>query len=59
VEHKLTWQHCEHVFKDVKYNPCEECGKETHAMDWELQNKLHRKWKEENPDAAYGGWWSI
>lgn len=56
----MVWEQCTHVYRDVKNNPCEECGKETHAIDWKLQNELHRKWKEENPDAVkYGGWWSI
>ena len=55
----MTFKHCEHVYRNVKSNPCELCGKETHAIDWEYQNLLHKEWKKANPDAKYQGWWSI
>jgi len=50
---------CEHVYKDMDEDMCTLCGKLTHRIDWELQNKLHREWREANPGAKYGGWWSI
>ena len=56
----IDFMYCQHVYKDVLEDPCPFCGGDTHKTDWKLQAKLHKKWKEENPDAAkYGGWWSI
>lgn len=51
--------YCEHVYRDVKENPCEYCGKETHALNWSKENELAKKWREDNPNAGFGGWWSI
>jgi hypothetical protein len=51
--------YCKHVYQEVEQNPCEFCGKESHKTDWKLQNELQKEWKESNPEAKYGGWWSI
>ena len=30
-----------------------------HDVDWDYQNKLHKQWLLDNPDAQYIGWMSI
>ena len=50
---------CEHVLTNVGKDICPHCGKTTHEVDWQLQAKLLKEWKEANPDAKYNGWWSI
>jgi rRNA maturation endonuclease Nob1 len=56
---KMDSAMCEHVYKEMSVDICPLCGKDTHRVDWKLQAELARKWKEENPGARYGGWWSI
>lgn len=51
--------YCEHVYKNFGTKMCPKCGKDTHEVDWALQNQLAREWKEANPNAKYEGWWSI
>lgn len=50
---------CEHIYYEQGADICPKCGRDTHRTDWALQNKLAKEWKEANPDAKYGGWWSI
>jgi len=50
---------CEHVYKNTVIGDCLKCGRPTHDMDWQLQNKMMKKWHEDNPDAEYAGWTSI
>lgn len=50
---------CKHIYEITGQNTCPDCGRPTHEIDWKEQTELARKWKEENPNAAYGGWWSI
>ena len=50
---------CEHVYKNMKEKICPLCGKDTHAYDWDYQNKINAEWKLANPDAKSDGWWSI
>lgn len=54
----MVWEQCEHVFKDVRVNPCPKCGGDSHTIDWEKQNQLHREWIESGK-ATPQGWWSI
>lgn len=54
----MTFEHCEHVYRNVKSNPCEMCGKETHEINWEFQHQLHREWIDSGK-ATVQGWWSI
>lgn len=51
--------YCKHVYQEVENNPCEFCGKNSHKMDWKFQHSLQKEWKKSNPEAKYGGWWSI
>ena len=55
----MSEQLCIHIYKEVGADPCPHCGKPSHRLDWQLQNKLKRKWLKENPNARYQGWWSI
>ena len=50
---------CEHVYRYVNAPICPYCGKDTHETDWQKQHELNKQWKLDNPDSAYGGWWSI
>ena len=53
-------EHCEHVYRDMRANPCPKCGNATREIDWEKENELHKQWLKENPDAwKTVGWWSI
>ena len=51
---------CEHVYKNVYANPCPQCGRETHEIDWNRS-----KQEREEHIAKYGlfhntgVWWSI
>lgn len=51
-------EHCEHVYRDMRTNPCPNCGKETHVTDWTEQHKLHKEWVASGKAVAQG-WWSI
>ena len=55
----MTLTFCRHVYENVGEYICPYCGKNTHEINWEEQNNFNKKWREENPDAKYGGWWSI
>jgi hypothetical protein len=50
---------CKHVYENMNEELCSLCGQPTHEVNWEDEAKLMREWKEANPKAAYGGWWSI
>jgi len=50
---------CRHVYEEMNTDICPDCGKFTHRTDWQLQNKLAKEWREANPNAGFGGWWSI
>jgi len=54
----MTKTYCKHVYQEVKENPCEFCGKETHSTNWEFQHQLHREWISSGK-ASLQGWWSI
>jgi hypothetical protein len=49
---------CEHIFSEVGVDICPTCDKDTHRVDWEEQNKLHREWIASGK-ARYLGWFSI
>jgi hypothetical protein len=36
--------YCEHVYKYIHANPCPECGKETHDINWALIAEMHKDW---------------
>jgi hypothetical protein len=38
---------------------CDSHDKGTHEIDWAYQNKLHKQWLLDNPNAQYIGWMSI
>jgi predicted Fe-S protein YdhL (DUF1289 family) len=50
---------CIHIYQNVDSDICPYCGRDTHEVDYNKQRELKEKWKLENPDAKYGGWWSI
>lgn len=51
---------CEHVYEYMNAPICPKCGLETHEPDWEEQNKMHKQWLKDNPDAwKTVTWWSI
>ena len=52
--------YCEHVYKEVKFDPCELCGKDSHKTNWNLIKELRRKHREEK-GLFYNvrEWWSI
>jgi hypothetical protein len=50
---------CDHIYRDRDEEICSDCGRWTHQMNWEQQNRINRKWLKDNPEAKYGGWWSI
>jgi len=50
---------CRHIFENIGSDICPDCGKNTHEVNWGKQTMLNQKWKKDNPNATYGGWWSI
>jgi len=50
---------CPHVYQNVNAANCPHCGQTTHEVDWAEHHTLNRQWKIDNPNAKYGGWWSI
>ncbi len=50
---------CKHIYQNLGLSQCDSCGRPTHEIDWEEQNRLNREWKIANPNVTYGGWWSI
>lgn len=50
---------CPHIYQTINAGVCPLCGKTTNEVDWAEQNKLYAQWKMDNPNAKYGGWWSI
>jgi len=50
---------CRHVTENVGPGTCPDCGKPTHWIDWDTENRLYREWKLANPNAKSGEWWSI
>ena len=50
---------CLHVYQEMDVDICPHCQEATRRIDWVKEHELQRKWKEDNPDAKYGGWWSI
>lgn len=51
---------CVHVYQNVGSDPCQHCGNPSHEINWEQQNKFHKQWLKDNPDAwKTVGWWSI
>jgi hypothetical protein len=55
---KMPFEHCEHVYRNMKQNPCPKCKGETHEINWEEQHELHREWITSGK-AVSQGWWSI
>ena len=64
----MPLEHCEHVYRNMKQNPCPKCGGDTHETDYDLQKDLYKKHYEEGKHLSYicddcGGtirkWWSI
>ena len=53
------FEHCEHVYRDMRTNPCPKCGGDTHSINWDEQNELHREWIASGKATAEGVWWSI
>lgn len=56
----MPLEHCEHVYRDLRQNPCPKCGGDTHNIDWDLlreQRKLHRE--EKGLFYTVREWWSI
>jgi len=51
--------YCDHVYNRLGPGPCPKCGHPTHDINWEEFNEQNRRWKIENPNGSYGGWWSI
>ena len=51
---------CDHVYRQVKNNPCELCGKDSHIIDWQLLKK-QRDQHREDKGLFYNvrEWWSI
>lgn len=54
----MPLEHCEHVYRDMRTNPCPKCGGDTHKTDWELVHEQHREWISSGK-AVSQGWWSI
>lgn len=52
-------ENCIHIYQNVNAEICPHCGRDTHETNWEKNNLYARQWKIDNPNAAYGGWWSI
>ena len=50
---------CIHIYTNLNVDVCPYCGRDTHETNWKEQSELNKKWKLENPDAKFGGWWSI
>lgn len=51
---------CIHIYKNIGSEICPFCDKNTHEINWQLQNKLQKDWLKKNPDAWKNtGWWSI
>jgi hypothetical protein len=51
---------CPHVYQNMGTETCNLCGRPTHEINWEKENKIMKKWLKENPDAwKTVGWWSI
>lgn len=54
----MPLEHCEHVYRDVRKNPCPICGGDSHITDFELIHKQHKEWIASGKAIAQG-WWSI
>ena len=54
----MPLEHCVHVYRDVRKNPCPHCGAETREIDWSIQHALHKEWVASGK-AVSQGWWSI
>lgn len=50
---------CRHVYQNVGSDICPDCGGATHEVNWAKQAELQKQWLIDNPDAKFGGWWSI
>lgn len=55
---QMTFEYCEHVYKNMGENPCPKCGGETHEIDWSITHRLHKEWIDSGK-AELQGWWSI
>ena len=56
----MPLEHCKHVYRDLKANPCPLCGGDTHTIDWNLLREQRNKHREEKGlFYTVKEWWSI
>ena len=50
--------HCQHIYQEINFQICPDCGRETHKTDWSYQHELHKDWIASGK-AELQGWTSI
>ena len=51
---------CIHIYQNVGAELCPHCGRDTHELNFQKQNKINKDWLRKNPNAwREVGWWSI
>lgn len=68
MEKASTNKYCRHVYEEIGFDICPDCGRYTHETNSEEQRRLFKEYYESNEPKKYvcpidggtiRGWWSI
>jgi len=52
--------YCRHIYEEVKFDPCEYCGKDSHKINWDfIASERRRNREEKGLFYTVREWWSI